>query len=205
MERLGNEFEAVGFFLSGHPLDEYQVPLRRKGVRSWQELATDIRERRASAGKLAGTVTYRQERKSRNGNRFAFVGFSDPTGQFETVIFSDTLSVARDLLEPGKAVIVSVEADLDGEEIKLRAQAIQPIDDNALASQTGLRIFLQDESPLDSIAARLAPGGAAPVYLMLMVPGGREVEMELGSNFLVTPQIKGAIKAVPGVTDVQEI
>jgi DNA polymerase-3 subunit alpha len=40
---------------------------------------------------------------------------------------------------------------------------------------------------------------------MLMVPGGREVEMELGSNFLVTPQIKGAIKAVPGVTDVQEI
>src|SRR5690606_23245980 len=136
MERLSNEFDAVGFFLSGHPLDEYQVPLRRKGVRSWQELARDIRERRVSAGKLAGTVTYRQERKSRNGNRFAFVGFSDPTGQFETVIFSDTLSVARDLLEPGKPVIVSVEADLDGDEIKLRAQAIQPIDDNALASQT---------------------------------------------------------------------
>ena len=125
MERLTNEFDAVGFFLSGHPLDEYMAPLKRSGVTTWQELAAKIKARRVTAGRLAGTVSYRQERRSKNGNRFAFAGFSDPSGQFETIIFSETLAQSRDLLEPGRAVIVSVEADVDGEEIKLRAQAIE--------------------------------------------------------------------------------
>ncbi len=206
MERLNNEFDAVGFFLSGHPLDEYMAPLKRSGIMTWQEFAAEVRARRVSAGRLAGTVSYRQERKSKNGNRFAFAGFSDPSGQFETVIFSDTLSQYRDLLEAGRAVIVGVEADLDGEDIKLRAQSVQPIDDNAVSIQTGLRIFIQDEAPVSSIATRLTNGGSSPVSLVLMIEQGKkEVEIALGTAFTVTPQIKGAIKAVPGVIDVQEI
>ena len=206
MERLNNEFDAVGFFLSGHPLDEYMAALKRSGIMTWQEFATQVRARRISAGRLAGTVSYRQERKSRNGNSFAFAGFSDPSGQFETVIFSDTLSQYRDLLEAGRAVTVGVEADLDGEDIKLRAQSVRPIDDNAVSIQTGLRIFIQDEAPVGSIATRLTNGGSSPVNLVLMIEQGRkEVEIALGAAFTVTPQIKGAIKAVPGVIDVQEI
>ncbi len=206
MDRLSNEFDAVGFFLSGHPLDEYMSALKRKGVVPWQEFAAAVRRGEASAGKLAGTVTYRQERKSKNGNRFAFAGFSDPTGQFETVIFSDTLSATRDYLVQGKAVIVTVEADCEDDDIKLRAQSVQPIDDNAMAIQAGLRIFVDNAEPIDSIASRLAGGGSAPVNLIVTVDGGlREVEISLGSEFIVTPQIKGAIKAVPGVMDVQEL
>ena len=200
MERLTNEFDAVGFFLSGHPLDEYMAPLKRSGVTTWQELAAKIKARKVSAGRLAGTVSYRQERRSKNGNRFAFAGFSDPSGQFETIIFSETLAQTRDLLEPGRAVIVSVEADIDGDDIKLRAQAIEPLNDEAVKLQSGLKIFLQDTSPIDSIATRLRNGGSSPVDLILTIDGGkREVEISLGSAFTVTPQVKGAIKAVPGV------
>ncbi len=206
MDRLTNEFDAVGFFLSGHPLDEYMSALKRKGVVPWQEFASDVRANKATAGKLAGTVAYKQERKSKNGNRFAFAGFSDPTGQFETIIFADTLSATRDHLVQGKAVIVTVEADCEDDDIKLRAQSIQPIDDNAMAIQAGLKIFVDNADPLESIATRLSGGGSAPVNLILTVDGGlREVEISLGSDFVITPQIKGAIKAVPGVMDVQEL
>ncbi|MGI9412082.1 MAG: OB-fold nucleic acid binding domain-containing protein, partial [Hyphomicrobiales bacterium] len=205
MDRLAQEFEAVGFYLSGHPLDEYKNALGRLGASPWQEFVRKVKGGN-TAGKLAGTVLYRQERKSRQGNRFAFVGFSDPTGQFEAVVFSDTLAVAHDLLEPGSAVMLVVEAGVDGEDIKVRVQSVEPLDSAAQNVKSGLRIFVEDESPLESIAQRLTNGGKSPVRLIVMVEGGaREVEISLGNSFTVTPQIKGAIKAVPGVVDVHDL
>jgi DNA polymerase-3 subunit alpha len=87
-------------------------PLAKLGVDTWASFHEKALKG-ASAAKLAGTVMYRQERRSKSGNKFAFIGFSDPTGQFEAICFSDTLAVSRDLLEPGKAVIARLEADVD--------------------------------------------------------------------------------------------
>ena len=159
----------------------------------------------ATAAKLAGTITYKQERRSKTGNKFAFVGFSDPTGQFETIVFSDTLTSIREMLEPGKAVIARVEADLDGEEIKLRLQGLEVLDKAAAAIVQGIEIFVRDSAPLESIAKRLQPGGRAPVRLTLIVDQGREIEIALGSKFAITPQVKGAIKAISGVVDVLDL
>jgi DNA polymerase-3 subunit alpha len=204
MERLAQEFEAVGFYLSGHPLDDYMKPLAKLGVDTWASFHEKALKG-AAAGKLAGTITHRQERRSKSGNKFAFVGFSDPTGQFETICFSDTLAVSRDLLEPGTAVIARVEADVDGEEVKLRLQGVEMLDRAATAITAGLTIFVRDTKPIDSIGQRLANGGKSPVRLILQMEKGREVEIALGNKFTVTPQIKGAIKAIPGVLDVQDL
>ena len=205
MEKLAQEFEAVGFYLSGHPLDEYTKPLQRLGVETWASFQEKIMTKGATAAKLAGTITFKQERRSKTGNKFAFVGFSDPTGQFETIVFSDTLNAVRDLLEPGKAVIARVEADVDGEDIKLRLQGLEVLDKAAAAIVQGIEIFVRDATALDSIAKRLAPGGRAPVRLTLLLAQGREVEIGLGDKFAITPQIKGAIKAIAGVLDVQDL
>jgi DNA polymerase-3 subunit alpha len=204
MEQLAQEFDAVGFYLSGHPLDEYRTALVRTGVKLWQPFVHSIKNG-GTAGKLAGTVIYKQERKSRQGNRFAFVGFSDPTGQFEAIVFADTLAVTRDLLEPGSAVILRVEATLDGDDVKVRVQQVEPLDKAAVDVASGLKIYIRDDAPLDSIAARLTNGGKSPVKLLVMVDGGaRLVEIDLGDAFTVTPQIRGAIKAISGVEDVLE-
>ena len=80
-------------------------------------------ERGAAAGRLAGIVISARERRSQKGNKFAFAMFSDATGQFEAVIFSDTLAPARDLLEPGTPVLLAVEAERDGDTLKMRVQA----------------------------------------------------------------------------------
>jgi DNA polymerase III subunit alpha len=205
MEKLAHEFEAVGFYLSGHPLDEYVKPLARLNVDSWQVLQEKILTKGVTAGKLAGTITYKQERRSKTGNKFAFVGFSDPSGQFETIVFSDTLNAVRDLLEPGKAVIARVEADVDGEEIKLRLQGLEVLDKAAASIVQGIEIFVRDAKSLDSIAKRLEPGGRAPARLTLMLEGGREVQIGLGTKFAITPQVKSAIKAIAGVVDVHDL
>ncbi len=204
MEKLAQEFEAVGFYLSGHPLDDYMKPLQKLGVDTWALFQEKALTKGATAAKLAGTVTHRQERRSKSGNKFAFVGFSDPTGQYEAICFSDTLAVTRDLLEPGKAVIVRVEADVEGEEVKLRLQGVEVLDKAAATMISGLTIFVRDAKPLELIATRLHNGGRAPVRLVFLQEKGREVELALGNKFTVTPQIKGAIKAIDGVVDVQD-
>jgi DNA polymerase-3 subunit alpha len=205
MEKLANEFEAIGFYLSGHPLDDYMKPLAKLGVETWASFQEKALTKGASAAKLAATVTYRQERRSKSGNKFAFIGFSDPTGQFEAICFSDTLAAARDLLEPGKPVIARVEADVEGEEIKLRLQGVEVLNKAATAIVSGLTIYLRDTKPVDSIAQRLMNGGKSPVKLILQVNHGREIEISLGNKFTVNPQIKGAIKAIPGVIEVQDL
>jgi DNA polymerase-3 subunit alpha len=87
-DRLSKEFEAVGFFLTGHPLDDYKDVLESLGAESWIEFAAKARTRRV-VGTLAGTVLNSRERKGKSGNAYAFVAFSDPTGQFEAVVFSE--------------------------------------------------------------------------------------------------------------------
>ena len=205
MEKLGHEFDAVGFYLSGHPLDEYAKALNRLGVESYASFREKALTKGATAAKLAGTVTMKQERRSKQGNKFAFVGFSDSSGQFETVVFSDQLAQARDLLEPGRAVVLRVEADVDGEEVKLRLQSVEALDKAAATITQGIQIFLRDASAIGSIAKRLQSGGRSPARVILMLSGGREVEIGLGSKFNITPQIKGAVRAMEGVVDVQDL
>ena len=205
MERLAQEFEAVGFYLSGHPLDEYAKVLNRMGVESYASFVEKVQARGASAAKLAGTITSKQERRSKAGNRFAFIGFSDPTGQFEAICFSDTLQAARDLLEPGTSVIARIEADTEGEDIKLRLLGVESLERAAAQAVSGIQIFIRDQKPVESIAKRLQVGGRAPVRLTVIEDTGREINISLGDRFVVTPQIRGALKAVQGVVDVQEL
>ena len=205
MERLAHEFEAVGFYLSGHPLDEYSKALNRLGVETYASFVEKVQTRGITAAKLAGTITQKQERRSKAGNRFAFIGFSDSTGQFEAICFSDTLITCRDMLEPGTSVIARIEADIDGEEIKLRLHGVELLEKAAAAAVQGIQIFIRDEKPIESIAKRLQPGGKAPVRLTLMGEAGREIDIALGAKFVVTPQVRGALKAVQGVVDVLEL
>ncbi len=112
---------------------------------------------------------------------------------------------ARELLEPGTSVIASVEADVEGEDVKLRLQGVEALDKAAAAVVQGVQIFVRDAAPIDSIAKRLERKGKAPVLLTLITETGREVDVELGKNFIMTPQIKGALKAVNGVLDVIDL
>ena len=212
-ERLGEEFKAVGFYLSGHPLDDYMGPLKRKGVITLDEVRAKA-ETQPLVAKVAGVVAALQIRKSARGNRFAFCQMSDTTGAFEVTLFSDSLEKAQDVLNAGSKVIVTVEATMESDQLKLLGRSVAAID--TVVSDLdgmGLRIFVDEASALSSVASVLEgaqraikSAGRGPIMVCLMddkLPG--EVEMDLGAEFPVTPQIKGAIKSLSGVVEVQDM
>ncbi|WP_299303633.1 DNA polymerase III subunit alpha [uncultured Litoreibacter sp.] len=211
-ERLAQEFTAVGFYLSGHPLDDYVLALKRKGVLTLAEIEERV-QGGAIVAKLAATISGRQERKSARGNRFAFVQGSDPSGMFEVTVFSDTLESSGEHLMTGNNVVLTVEATYESEQLKLLCRAAQPIDGAVEAGAMGLKIFVEDDAVIASIASVLERSGQdksirarGPVSLCLMnpdLPG--EVEVALGDKFAVNPKVKGAIKSLGGVVMVEEI
>jgi DNA polymerase III subunit alpha len=211
MERLSQEFEAIGFYLSGHPLDEYESVLAKLGALSYAEFEARA-GRGASTGRLAAIVASVRERKSQKGNKFAFVVFSDQSGQFEAVVFSDTLNTCRDLLEPGTPVLVSVEGERDGETLKLRVQGLEALDKVANGVQRGLKVVLDrhmiqsHNGRLDELRARLRPGGKGEVHLVMELEDhGRALEIALPGQFDVSPAQRGILLTVPGVLEVVEM
>jgi DNA polymerase-3 subunit alpha len=213
MERLAQEHAAIGFYLSGHPLDDYAAALRRERVLTLAELQRKAAGVTATIAQIAGTVAAVDHRKSARGTRFAFVRLSDPTGLYEVRMFSDALEPARDFLEPGRSVVLTVEAQAEGDELRLLAKAAQPIDVAvANAASTGLRIFLDDAEAAPSLAARLGAvardAGArrrGPVNLVLMhpeLPG--EVEIALPDAYPMSPQVTAALKSAQGVVHIEE-
>jgi DNA polymerase-3 subunit alpha len=204
-ERLRREFDAIGFFLSGHPLDAYAGVLKRLRVERWADFARAVKQG-ASAGRLAATVLDRAERRTKSGTKMGIVTLSDPSGQYEAILFQEGLNQYRDLLEKGAAVLVTLQANADGEDVRARIVTVEALDQAANRVQRGLRIFLRDEAPLASIAQRLAGRGEGEVSLVLMLAEGQgEVEVKLPGKFQVTPQIAGALKAVPGIVAVEHV
>jgi hypothetical protein len=145
-ERLQKEYEAIGFFLSGHPLDDYTATLKRMRVQSWAEFSRAVKAG-GSAGRLAATVVSRMERRTRSGSKMGIVGLSDPTGHYEAILFAEGLAQYRDLLEPGTAVLLFLAAEVQGDEVRARIQSVEPLEQAAAKLQKGLRVFLREGTP----------------------------------------------------------
>jgi DNA polymerase-3 subunit alpha len=207
-DRLAKELEAVGFFLSGHPLDDYSAVLKRLKIERWATFAQEVKARGAAAARLAAIVLDRHERRTKSGSKLGIVNLSDDSGQYEAILFQEGLNQYRDLLERGAAVLMSVEARLEGEDVRARISSVELLDEAARRVQKGVRIFVRDEQPLSSIAERLKLRAdlraEGEVCLILMLDRHQsEVEVKLPGRYPVTAQIAAALKAVPGVVSVE--
>jgi DNA polymerase III subunit alpha len=205
-DRLSKEFEAVGFFLTGHPLDDYKDVLESLGAESWIEFAAKARTRRV-VGTLAGTVLNSRERKGKSGNAYAFVAFSDPTGQFEAVVFSEALAASRALLEPGTAVLLDVEAEADGESVKVRVQKLASLDKAAEARHAGMKIYLDHPRALARLAEQVgSKSGEGQFRIVLRIDElKREVEFVLPQGIDATPKQRSALKMLEGVAAISAL
>ena len=129
-------------------------------------------------------------------------------------MFSDTLETSREHLEAGSKIVLSVEATMEAEQLKLLCRSVQPMDGAvAQAGGAGLRIYLDTPLAIEPVATVLREaaratklGAKGPISFCLLddsLPG--EVDMDLGQNFPVTPQIKGALKSLEGVLMVEDL
>ncbi len=199
--RLQKEYAAVGFFLSGHPLDEFGPVLDRLRVQKWVDFCRSVRSG-ASVGRVAATVLDRYERRTKTGNKMGIVMLSDQTGHFEAIVFSEGLQRFRDLLEPGCALVLVLQAGMEGDEVRARIQSAELLDEAVRRHHKGMRIFVRDEAPFASVESRLRERGEGEVSLVLILDSG-EIEVKLPGRYQVTPQIAGALRAAPGVVHVE--
>ncbi len=209
MDQLAHEFDAIGFYLSGHPLDSYERVLQKLGVKRFSEFEA-LTERGSCEGRLAGIVISARERKSQRGNKFAFAMFSDTTGQFEAVIFSDTLNACRDLLEPGTPVLLAVAAERDGDTVKMRVEGLEALDKAAEGVQRGLKVVLDHRHAsakhVAALKSHLKHGGKGEIRLVLPLEDrGREIELVIPGRYDVSPTRAGILSTTPGVVEVLEI
>ena len=208
-ELLNREFAAVGFYLSAHPLDAYRHVMERDRVQSWVEFEHSVRAG-ASAGRLAGMVVSKQERRTRTGKKMGIVMLSDPSGQYEAVIFEEGLARYRADLEPGAALLIDAGGDLRPEGVSVRIQSVRSLEQQASRVSQDMRIFLHDEAPVANLAPMVTgmarPGAEGKVSFVIMRNAGeREIEIELNDRFEVNGSVASAIKAMPGVDEVEVV
>jgi DNA polymerase-3 subunit alpha len=207
MERLQQEFEAIGFYLSSHPLDAYGKSLERVGVVRSAELAPRLAMGGSSRVKLAGIVVGKKERTSARGNRFAFLQMSDAGGFFEVTVFSEVLSQARSLLDAGQPLVVTADARTEGDTIRLTAQRIEPLDGIVAQAAAGLKVFVREPDalpPLKGLVGR-ETGGKGRVTVVVPLAPAREVEIALPGGYHISPRVRAAVKSLPGILDVHDI
>lgn len=207
MEKLTKEFDAVGFYLSGHPLDEYEAVLERLNVERWADFEKDAIEYGGGLGILAGTVSAINERRSKAGNLYAFVEFSDPSGQFEAIAFSDTLNACREVLVPGQPVLVKVEADVEDDNLRLRLQKAESLEMAAKNMMKGLKLTVDRSANLDELRDTLGEArGRGVVKLGLRLNDfDREIEILLPGKFNITLECASDLRTLKGVLAVEEL
>ena len=183
-DKLRLEFEALGLYLSSHPMDEYETHLDRLKIIRSDQLDEKMFGLDTARLRLAGQISSVQERISGKGNRFAFIQLTDKSGLFEVTLFSETLLQHRDLLKSDGALLVTADARRENETIRLLGVRLQPLEDIIAQNHTGLGIWIDDPDCVEDIKAVLREdgGGHAPVKFFVDT-GTQKIEISLAYNF----------------------
>ncbi|HWA59908.1 MAG TPA: DNA polymerase III subunit alpha, partial [Caulobacteraceae bacterium] len=210
VRQLDEELAAVGFYLSGHPLDDIVSVLRRQRTTLYADALAGAMAG-AEAFKMVGMVRRRQERTAANsGEKFAFVNLSDPTGEYEVLFPPETLRRCRELLEPGNAVVLRVRAKANDGEVRFFGDDAQPLDKAIEHAAAGVRVHLfPSAAEIEVLKKRLRPSpsgsGGGEVIFVAAFGGGREVELKLPGRYQLDQAVRGALKTAPGVALVEDI
>ncbi|MDG2321442.1 MAG: DNA polymerase III subunit alpha [Rhodospirillaceae bacterium] len=205
MERLSQEFDAIGFYLSAHPLDAYAATLEAQGVIKASDLDDLTPDECRRPLRMAGTMVSKRERVGKSGNRYAFVALSDATGTYETVVFSEVLVASRELLESGDPLLITLDAKLENDQLRLMATRMTPLDEAVAARLDNLRIQIKDGARVDELQEIIDADGKGNGRILLVArSNGHEVEVSLPDRYSISASTLGRIKDVPGVEEIRQ-
>ena len=201
--QLEMERDAVGFYLSAHPLDSYADALARMGVIPAVRFMNDI-----SSGEVlvAGVPTSLSIKVSHRG-RFAYLGLSDATGKFEVSLFDERmLQEKRDLLEGNQPLFIRATARKDEGGVRLIAEHIEPLDDVLENRVSAVKLFLDHAAGIPALKAMLLPhdGGKSHVHVVLTTENAMQVEIRLPHRYRLPLSTLSELRRVQGVSAVLE-
>ena len=197
LEKLQKEFESIGFYLSGHPLEAYEDILKTMNLSPSIHLSSTINTK----AQMVGMLITKTERTSKAGNKFAFVQFSDTYGSFEVMFFSKEYLLYRDILEAGTAFLidVSIKRDEDGH-VKLFASTLAQL--NSLQTYDQFYDLLFDED-VDIKAlegwVNTLPSGCTVVRLGIQLDCLGLVTLTLPSSYSISPARRLKAQSIHGI------
>ena len=163
---LTEEFKSLGFYISNHPLNEYEQIFDQLKIISYDQfLHSDNND-----GLVAGTVMSIQEKKSIKGTPYAIVKFSDKKGEFELFLFSENLIHNRDKLKESESFVLTLQKDkISKDTVKQRTSVKKVLSINEVINEpySNVTIELNDNCKISDIKEILSQRGNTTVNLVI--------------------------------------
>ncbi len=200
LEKLSHEFDAVGFYLSAHPLDARMDQLEKMGITPLKHVAQKISRSPSGRVHMAGVLIRKQERVSaKSGNKFAFLQLSDSTGVYEVMIFSETLARSREFLIPGTGLLIHADAEMKDEELRFLGQVIEPLDEAMAGKVKELKIHIDASEAAQRLHDILKNAGQGNVKIHLYAHLEEHIaEMEIKGKYSIPQDMMSTLQKTAG-------
>ncbi len=207
LEKLAREFSAVGFYLSAHPLDTRLAQFERMKIMPYSHVEGDIQTKIAARYQMAGVLLKKQEKMSQKGSKYAFLQLSDPTGIFEVMIFSETLNASREHLEPGNALLLTIEAEIKEDQLRFLSTKIQPLEQALEGKIHAIDIHLSSSAPASIIKEALDQSGKGRSKITMLVHLGDEriAKINMPGYWNLGAQERNKIRSEKGIIRISEL
>jgi DNA polymerase-3 subunit alpha len=139
---LQHEYQALGCYVSGHPLDRYAGFAEALNITTAAQLPDLVSAGGDRELTLAAVITAKKEKRSAKGNRYAFLQASDWTGSFEVTCFSEALDAARPLIDAGAPLLIRATLSHDDNGHRLIARDVGSLEERALSHHTEITITI---------------------------------------------------------------
>ncbi|ESQ75400.1 DNA polymerase III subunit alpha [Asticcacaulis sp. AC402] len=208
-ERLDEELAAIGFYLSGHPLEDMLDVFKRRKITLYAE-AVGLALEGHDAFRMAGIVRRRQERAAAgSGEKFAFVTLSDPSGEYEVLFPPESLRRCRDQLEPGASIVLKVRCKGKEGEVRFFGDEAGPMATSLKTDDLGLKLHVSAQViNLADLRAQLEasklPNGGK-ISLLSDLAGQGQIEFDLPHRYSLDAHLRGRLKAMPGVLYCEDV
>ena len=165
-ERLSKEFEAIGFFISDHPINDYKEIFEVYDIQNYRNfILSDSIE-----SNLAATVLKVNERKTQKGNSYAVIKLTDLGGVFELFIFSSILETNRNILKEGTSLLITVIKDIsnsDNRFKRINVKKIVSLKELSKISFSNITLEISDYNNLEGLSKIINEKGETSVKIKI--------------------------------------
>ena len=206
-EKLDMERQAIGFYLSAHPLDAYENSFERLRINLSSELEPLVKSAGSVRLRIACIINEKREKISqKTGNKFAFITASDTAGTFECMCFSDTLNASRELLDSGKPLILSITAEMKDDMMRVNLQHVELLADAVARVSDAAMIYVENQAALPAIKQALEQDQSGHGRVILVAPAENyQVEIELKKGYGLSTSTINRLQSIPGISQVKQI
>ena len=200
LTKLQYEAEAVGFYVSSHPLDAFAEELSKiSSLKHASEIETFAADG-GGACRVAGLVQGIREVKTKKGDRMGVVTLSDTTGQVEVAFFPESYAACQQILEGSDPLVLNIKVQQDGERLRINADKVQTLSE-VLGNRAELVLRVPDTHILAQVKGVLDKAGQGQTVVRMVVPSVRgNATLKLARGFAINPMMLAHFKGL-GVLD----